>query len=350
MGVLVVIQEQRPDAGSLVPPSADGRTRVSRHHRRRHWCRDPSPCSRATGATTPPCCTPARSTHAARPPSSRISRVSLYRSAPTPSSSHYPPTPQPPLSPLITALTSLSASSSVACLSAAAHPNAPIACSVAFFHKSDATPFYSDIPGRPETQVGRWHAMRKRGDDEKALGGSELALLEENVDWERIWSRSAAGDALPASLRELRCVCTPPARVVREFISIKTGGHTHDRFPDRQRSSRSQSSIVIVVCACDPGWCPSPVQFYKLSLQTEARPLRVIYSLRDRAAIHAHLQRFSEIFWRRWPRSPRRSPPCHPNGLPRPARHNCAPQSNPVRPHFPHRPTPSLTFQMQIRE
>jgi hypothetical protein len=68
-------------------------------------------------------------------------------------------------------------------------------------------PFYSDIPGRPETQVGRWHAMRKRGDEEKALEGSELALLdEENVDWESVWSRSVSGDALPVSLRELRCV------------------------------------------------------------------------------------------------------------------------------------------------
>ena len=53
--------------------------------------------------------------------------------------------------------------------------------------------------------------MRKKGDVEKALGGSELPLLEEeNVDWERVWNRSVAGDALPASLRELRYVCTPP--------------------------------------------------------------------------------------------------------------------------------------------
>ncbi|KAF8258689.1 hypothetical protein EI94DRAFT_1707764 [Lactarius quietus] len=45
----------------------------------------------------------------------------------------------------------------------------------------------SDIPGRPEAQ------------------GSEVALLkEETVDWERVWGRSIAGDALPASLRELR--------------------------------------------------------------------------------------------------------------------------------------------------
>jgi hypothetical protein len=50
--------------------------------------------------------------------------------------------------------------------------------------------------------------MRKRGDDEKVLERSDIELLDEkNVDWERVWSRSVAGDALPESLRELRCVC-----------------------------------------------------------------------------------------------------------------------------------------------
>jgi len=49
--------------------------------------------------------------------------------------------------------------------------------------------------------------MRERGGEERTLQGGELASLEgENVDWERVWSRSVAGDALPASLRELRQV------------------------------------------------------------------------------------------------------------------------------------------------
>ncbi|KAF8258886.1 hypothetical protein EI94DRAFT_1669339 [Lactarius quietus] len=114
-------------------------------------------------------------------------------------------TPTASLSPLVSALSSLSASSSVGCLSAATHPGALIACSLSFFRKGEATPFWSDIPGRPETQVGRWHAMRERGNEERTFQSGELALLEgENVDWERVWSRSVAGDALPESLRELR--------------------------------------------------------------------------------------------------------------------------------------------------
>ena len=51
------------------------------------------------------------------------------------------------LTPLVTALSSLSTSSSIGCLSAPTHPSVPIACSVAFFHKGNATPFSNDIPG-----------------------------------------------------------------------------------------------------------------------------------------------------------------------------------------------------------
>ena len=43
--------------------------------------------------------------------------------------------------------------------------------------------------------------------EERSLGGSKLALLlEENMDKERVWSRSVASDVLPASLRGLKYV------------------------------------------------------------------------------------------------------------------------------------------------
>ena len=66
----------------------EGRTRlwVARHQRisyGRYHC---------------PCCTPARSSHAAPRPFSRISHVSPSSSTSTPSYLRYPPTPQPPLS------------------------------------------------------------------------------------------------------------------------------------------------------------------------------------------------------------------------------------------------------------
>jgi len=66
-------------------------------------------------------------------------------------------------------------------------------------------PFRSDIPGRPETQVGRWHAMRKRG-DEKENQGAQVGLVEEDVDWETIWNRSIRGNDVPPALRGIRYV------------------------------------------------------------------------------------------------------------------------------------------------
>ena len=77
--------------------------------------------------------------------------------------------------------------------------------------------------------------MRKKGDEERSLGRSELALLEEeDVDWERVWSRSVAGDALPASLRELRCVSMIlPFLLGYSENSAQTGGRAYDRHSNR---------------------------------------------------------------------------------------------------------------------
>ena len=59
----------------------------------------------------------------------------------------------------------------------------------------------SDIPGRPETQVGRRHAMRNRRMDEReraGQGGEVVGLAdEEDVDREMIWSCGLRGNAVP---------------------------------------------------------------------------------------------------------------------------------------------------------
>jgi hypothetical protein len=56
----------------------------------------------------------------------------------------------------------------------------------------------SDIPGRPETQVGRWHAMHNRRMDERekaGQGGEAVGLADE--------SRGLRGNAVPPALRRL---------------------------------------------------------------------------------------------------------------------------------------------------
>lgn len=113
--------------------------------------------------------------------------------------------PAPSLSSLVSALSSLSSAGSVGCLSAPTHPGPRIACSLAFFRKEHATPFRSDIPGRPETQVGRWHAMRTKDEGEKVGQGGEVELTGD-VDWEKVWSRSVKDNVVPPALRGLGCV------------------------------------------------------------------------------------------------------------------------------------------------
>ncbi|KAF8267691.1 hypothetical protein EI94DRAFT_1801326 [Lactarius quietus] len=117
--------------------------------------------------------------------------------------------------------------------------------------------------------------MRDRGGEEKDLQGAQLALvLEEGVDWESVWSYSSAGDALSASLRELRCKSTPPARVIWEFIfySIQIGGRVHGHHSDGQRSSTSQSCIIAVLHTRDPSLFASSTPF------VTGRPYTLIFN------------------------------------------------------------------------
>ena len=130
--------------------------------------------------------------------------------------------PAPSLPPLVSALSSFSSSGSVGCLSAPTHPgapaSAPIACSLAFFRKEHSVPFRSDIPGRPETQVGRWHAMRRTGKERTQSGEVELT---EDVVWERIWRPCPEGNVVPPALEGLRCVRSPLLFVSRHDMACR---------------------------------------------------------------------------------------------------------------------------------
>ena len=100
------------------------------------------------------------------------------------------------------------------------------------------------------------------------MGGTELALLE--VDWESVWSRSVAGDALPASLRELGYVCTSPLlqpHVVREYIFRlrQADVHTVVTLTENAPESLNQALSSSFAHATQVG-TPSSVQFQKLTL------------------------------------------------------------------------------------
>lgn len=107
------------------------------------------------------------------------------------------------LSHLVDGLTSFS-SQAVGCLSAPLpgyDGHGLIACSLAVFDRGRVVPFRSTIPGKEATQVGRWHAFRKKDDVSRDTEGESLTG---KVDWEDVWDRNTKGNTLPQELQALR--------------------------------------------------------------------------------------------------------------------------------------------------
>lgn len=109
--------------------------------------------------------------------------------------------PAQDLSTLVNRLTSFS-NHTVGCLSAPllGPYNSLISCSLAVFDPSEAILFRSTIPGRTVPQVGRWHAFRKKDDDDKAL---RKGLDDVFDNWGEVWDRSLGENTLPIELRGL---------------------------------------------------------------------------------------------------------------------------------------------------
>lgn len=96
-----------------------------------------------------------------------------------------------------------------------------LSCSIGVFDSTHCIPFRSDLAGRTQPQVGRWHAFRKKDEDR----GSDAAKSTESgrldwelmknsaggeVNWESIWSSSSAfpnlSSLLPESLKSIEQV------------------------------------------------------------------------------------------------------------------------------------------------
>ena len=77
----------------------------------------------------------------------------------------------------------------------------PTVCSVAVFDAKGVTPFRSTIPGKEPTQVGRWHAFRKR---DETIPLEPLPQESEGIDWESVWAKSRSAPDLPPELQGLR--------------------------------------------------------------------------------------------------------------------------------------------------
>lgn len=74
--------------------------------------------------------------------------------------------------------------------------NDAVSLSVAVFDSQTIKTFRSTIPGREETQVGRWHAFRRKEDEDKEYS------LNEGMSWEDVWKDNQS-ISLPEELRTL---------------------------------------------------------------------------------------------------------------------------------------------------
>ena len=91
-----------------------------------------------------------------------------------------------------------------------------LSCAVAVFDSRQCVPFYSDLQGRRETQVGRWHSFRRNAQDTE---DSILDVLEardgRSVNWEDVWNNRSSSnkDVLPGELRSI-----PYAKFTANFL------------------------------------------------------------------------------------------------------------------------------------
>ncbi|ESK96870.1 hypothetical protein Moror_6448 [Moniliophthora roreri MCA 2997] len=150
-------------------------------------------------------------------------------SPPTPSSQSPELDSSADLASLVNVLTSFS-TTSLGCLSAPLTWSMgtekmgynPISCSVALLDKEHCVLFRSTIPGRAQTQVGRWHAFRMKDEDEFGGHWDDFEMLtshsEKGVNWEEVWSEGADAkkdwSVLPEGLMKLK----PTPDAVRQFL------------------------------------------------------------------------------------------------------------------------------------
>ncbi|KAJ3501111.1 hypothetical protein NLJ89_g9487 [Agrocybe chaxingu] len=81
-----------------------------------------------------------------------------------------------------------------------------LSCAIAILDSTHCVPFYSNLRGRIQPQVGRWHSFRQTDEDSNRTMRSMEASPETN--WEEVWSRSTASggewrETLPQVLRSV---------------------------------------------------------------------------------------------------------------------------------------------------
>jgi len=113
-----------------------------------------------------------------------------------------PPSSSSDLSDLVDALTTWPNANTIGCLTSPTHSDT-VTCSIAFFENQRSVLFRSTIPGREQTQVGRWHSFRKPQSRDTSLNvASLLDKREQGRNWDDIWNTGGHEDVeLPEELQ-----------------------------------------------------------------------------------------------------------------------------------------------------
>ena len=153
---------------------------------------------------------------------------------------------------------------------------AHIACSLAFFRKDHSVPFCSDIPGRPETQVGRWHVMRRTGEVE----------LTEDIEWK----------ASPREQRFSLRIRRTPVRSLCFSLPFMLQPSSENRTFIQSSPLQTMLRKVLMTHSRPFRWRPRSVPLlhsFMLSgimICYEVSPFRLIHAVCDGETISANLQ------------------------------------------------------------
>lgn len=135
----------------------------------------------------------------------------------------------------------------VGCLSAPLTPGY-ISCSLAVLNPETAIPFRSIIPGKEQTQVGRWHAFRKKNEETAGQEEENLSFPEGVVDWDKLWKTNSKrkGKGLPDELMNLNPGRVSSVLYLSDLSPEGLSAAISETFPGANQVSKSATKFPLI--------------------------------------------------------------------------------------------------------
>ncbi|KAH8114696.1 hypothetical protein DFH11DRAFT_1543945 [Phellopilus nigrolimitatus] len=117
-------------------------------------------------------------------------------------------------------------------------------CSVAVFEEDGCRPFSSLKTGEGPVQVGRWHAYRKKNDEDVIFDGLGGQRLDADVNWEELWNSKSSSRFLPQELQDT--TNTQSFLYFSDSSSWNLASALHEHLPQSQQLGIVASSTPFV--------------------------------------------------------------------------------------------------------